>query len=648
MATKQFFPCGSWSSPIRAELVARSSHELSQLHVDHGHVYWIEQFPEQKGRRAIMCYDRSGNIGELTDRNFNVRSRVHEYGGGDYCVQQGNLYFSNDRDQQLYRKDSAHLPVPLTPKPSQPMAWRYADGGVTPDGKYVICVRETHSAGHDVKNDLVSIATDGSQRIEVLTSGADFYASPRVSPDGTRILFLSWDHPQMPWEGTELHVLEFKNEKAVTKPHYVCGSNDESIGQPQFSSKGDIYFVSDRRNWWNLYCYSHDEIKPVVTMAAEIGYPAWIFATKVYDIVDEHRVVCIINENGRHWLAIVEHGKITKIPTDYDCFSPTLAVEGDFIYCIAAHGAAAFALLRIHLKTHQVEVLHSSSSLLVDAAYLSLPEHIEFPTEQQRTAHAYYYPPQNSHYEPEKNELPPLMVLSHGGPTGAATTALNLKIQYWTSRGFAVVDVNYGGSVGYGRDYSERLLGRWGVVDVADCVNAARYLVQRGKADANRLIIKGSSAGGFTTLCALIFYDVFAAGASYYGVADLEGLMADTHKFEAHYLDQLIGPYPQAKEIYQAHSPLYHAEKLRCPVIFFQGLEDKVVPPSQAEAMMRTLDEKQLPYAYVVFPHEQHGFRDSQSIVAALEAEYSFYSQIFNFIPADPIAVVEVKNKVGG
>lgn len=643
MDTKKKSPCGSWPSPISADLVACSSHDLSQIHVSQGHLYWLEQLPEQKGRRTIMCYEPSGYIRELTDRNFNVRSRVHEYGGGDFCVQYGSIYFSNDRDQVLYRKDNAHAPMVLTPKPEQPMALRYADGMVTPDGKYIICVRETHLTEHEVVNAIVAITTDGSMQIEVLATGADFYAAPRVSHDGRRILYLAWNHPEMPWDGTLLYIADFVNGKCIGQAKHICGSREESICQPEFSSNGDIYFISDRSNWWNLYCYSNGNITAVFSIDAEVGYPAWIFAARVYAMIDEE-IVCIINENGRQWLAKVSEGKVKKIPMDYDSFSPSLAVQGDYCYCIAAHGAAAPAVLQVNLKTERVIILHSSSTLLLDAAYLSMPESIEFVTEQQQIAYAYYYAPQNPHFQPMERELPPLMVLSHGGPTAAATTALNLKIQYWTSRGYAVVDVNYGGSVGYGRRYRERLRGQWGIVDVADCVHAAKHFVQQGLVDAKRLIIKGGSAGGFTTLCALTFYDIFAVGTSYYGVADLESLLTDTHKFESHYLEQLIGPYPGAKELYRERSPLFYADRITCPVIFLQGLEDKVVPPSQALAMMAALETKQLPYAYVAFPHEQHGFRDSASIATALEAELFFYSKIFGMSPNEELVAIEIKN----
>lgn len=424
----------------------------------------------------------------------------------------------------------------------------------------------------------------------------------------------------------------------------LAGGPDESVCQPLFHPSGDIYFVSDRTDWWNLYRYHHGEVIPVAPMQAECAVPMWNFGMQTYAFVDEDTVVCLVNESGRMWLGLIYEGKVHEMETDYDWFAPTLAVHAGQVVVIAANAACAAGIVQLDLLTHEIRVLHSSTHLLIDAAYFSLPQPITFPTDDGAVAHAYYYAPQHPYYQPLAGEKPPLIVLSHGGPTASASTALNLKIQYWTTRGFAVVDVNYRGSVGFGRAYRQALNGQWGIVDVADCVQAARYLVEAGWVDPARLIIKGSSAGGFTTLCALTFYRAFAAGASYYGVADLASLVHDTHKFEAHYLEQLVGPYPRAKALYAERSPLQHAEHLTCPVIFFQGLEDKVVPPSQAEAMMAALENKQVPYAYVVFPHEQHGFRDARSITRALQAELSFYAQILQFPLPEPLEPVEIKH----
>ncbi len=644
MKAKQHSPYGNWFSPISAELVASSSHNISQVKTDHGCVYWVEQFPEQKGRAAIICRDARGDIKELTPRDFSVRNRVHEYGGGDYLVKQGVIFFCNDRDQKLYCQDVNKAPSAITPDPDKPMGYRYADLIITPDNSQIICVRETHLEDNNVVNEIVAIATDGSMQVCVLVRGADFYAAPRLNFDASKLIYLRWNHPQMPWDGTELCVAEFMDGMELGDSEVIAGGKTESICQPSFDANGNIYFVSDKTNWWNLYKYCDGETDRLVMFDAEFAYPGWIFATSMYAIVNDDTVTCIVNEKGKHWMGLVQNYEIQKIKNDFDDFAPYIAVADEKIYAIAANAGCAPAVIQVEIKTQQVEVIHSSSSLMIDAGYFSIPEVIEFQSDNGQQSFANFYPPCNPHYQANPDELPPLIVISHGGPTACASTALNLKIQYWTSRGFAVVDVNYGGSTGYGRAYRDRLKGQWGVVDVVDCVNAAKYLVEQNKVDKARLIIKGSSAGGLTTLSALIFYDLFSAGASYYGVADLEGLVSDSHKFEAHYLETLVGDYPAEIDTYKNRSPLFHAELLTCPVIFFQGLEDTVVPPSQAESMMQALDAKNLPYGYITFPHEQHGFRDAKSIKIALEAELSFYSQIFDFAPADQVEKVHLKN----
>lgn len=642
MSNKKAFLYGSWPSPITADLVAGSSRAISQLQAQAGVLYWIEELPEQKGRRVIMSRDQHGNFCELTGLDYNVRNRVHEYGGGDYTVHEGSLYFINDSDQRLYRQDKNHAVTVLTALPKKPMSLRYADPVVTPDGTHVICVREVHSSEHEVKNEIVSIPTDGSLKVNVLASGNDFYAAPKVSPDGKQLLFLTWNHPQMPWDGTYLHLAELNQNIALSNCKLIAGDINESICQPSFGDQGEIYFVSDKANWWNLYRYADGEITRVLMIDAEVAYPAWIFATRSYVLLEGGRIFCLLNEKGSYSLALIEGEQITRIPAEYDSFEPYLAHTGHRVFCIGGHAAAANAILEVDTNKQSIEMLHSSSTLLLDSGYFSLPERIEFETDNGKTTYAYFYPPQNPHCVGDEKELPPLIVTCHGGPTAAASAGLNLKIQYWTSRGFALVDVNYGGSTGYGRAYRDRLKGNWGVVDVADCVNAAKYLVAQGKVDPKRLAIRGSSAGGLTVLSALTFYDIFSAGASYYGVADLEGLVTDTHKFESHYLESLVGAYPEKRTVYQERSPLHHTDQLNTPIIFLQGMEDKVVPPAQPEAMIAALEKKRLPYAYVTFPHEQHGFRDSASVKKALQSELSFYAQIFSFTPADAINTVTV------
>jgi dipeptidyl aminopeptidase/acylaminoacyl peptidase len=649
MTKKHALPCGSWPSPLSSSLVAANTHDLSQLRAQGDCLYWVEQFPEQKGRRAILCMDAYGELHEKTNRQVNIRSRVHEYGGGDYVVHQQVLYFSNDRDQRWYRQDPGHEPLAITPEPPRPMAWRYADAIISPGGDYLIAVRETHQADLAVVNDIVTIPTDGSAvmhpaAITVLVQGEDFYASPCLNSAGDELLYISWQQPFMPWERSSLYCQKLVGMAPLGDPLFIAGEEEESICQPSFHSSGDIYFVSDRNNWWNLYLWRQGRIHTVLAFEAEFAYPLWVFGMRTYEFIDDETIACIVNENGRQWLGLIQRGRIEELVLDYTYFSPSLAVIDQTLYVIAAQPASAPAIIAIDLATHELRIVHASAHMLLDASYLSLPMSIHFPVSGGQEAHAFFYPPEHPRCCPLPHEKPPLMVLVHGGPTAAANSALNLKIQYWTSRGFAVVDVNYRGSVGYGREYRLALAGQWGVLDVADCVAAARYLVAQALVDERRIIIKGSSSGGFTVLSALMQTADFAAGVSYYGVADLLSLAGDTHKFELHYLDHLLGPLPQSHAVYQQRSPAYAAKTIRAPVLFFQGLEDSVVPPSQVETMMAAMDANGLAYAYVPFAHEQHGFRDARSVAMALEAELSFYAQLFKFEAVDMVASIGIKH----
>jgi dipeptidyl aminopeptidase/acylaminoacyl peptidase len=476
-------------------------------------------------------------------------------------------------------------------------------------------------------------------------SGNDFYASPRISPDGSRLAWLTWNHPDMPWDGTELWVGAFQADGTVGDSILVAGGQDESIFQPEWSPDGVLYFVSDRTGWWNLYRWQGEQSEPLVEMEAEFGLPQWVFGMSTYAFESPQRIFCTYTGQGIWHLASVDTGtgQLTPVNCPYTSISGLRARDGQVVF---AGGSATQlpAIVRYDVRTGRYQELARSGEATIDAGYISVPESIEFATEHGDSAFAFFYPPRNQDYVGLAGERPPLMVISHGGPTGATSNTLNLTIQYWTSRGFAVLDVNYGGSTGYGRAYRERLKGRWGVVDVDDCVNGARYLVKHGLADDERMIIRGGSAGGYTTLAALTFRDVFAAGASYYGVSDLEMLARETHKFESRYLDRLVGPYPEQREIYLERSPLHCAERLSCPLIFFQGLEDEIVPPNQAEMMVAILRRKGYPVAYVPFEGEQHGFRRAENIKRALDAELYFYSMIFDIELPEPIDPIEIEN----
>ncbi|MGL5081960.1 MAG: S9 family peptidase [Microcoleaceae cyanobacterium] len=626
-------PYGSWKSPITADQIVAGTIGLGSLTWDGRDIYWLEGRPAEQGRNVLVQLTPEGQQQDITPPGFNVRSRVHEYGGGAYVVHQGIVYFSNFADQRLYRQiiqgTTAATPEPITPAG----AFRYADAVVDPQRQRLICVREDHSGQGEAVNTLVGIdLTYGT--FQVLAAGTDFYASPQLSPDGSQLCWLSWNHPNMPWDGTELFVAEVNLDGSLGKTKKVAGGLVESIFQPQWSPDGILYFVSDRSNWWNLYRYVLGKTEPLCEMPAEFGVPHWVFGMSTYGFASKDRIICTYTEAGNWYLASLDvpSTELQGIPIPYSSIA-SVQVSGDCVLFLGSSFTESNAAVKLDLATGDLEILKCSSTLEFDLGYLSVPQPIEFPTSGGKTAYGFFYPPTNVDYQAPKGEKPPLLVKSHGGPTAATSSSLNLKIQYWTSRGFAVLDVNYGGSTGYGREYRQRLQDNWGIVDVEDCANGAQHLTDKGWVDGDRLAISGGSAGGYTTLCALTFKDIFKAGASYYGVSDLAALAQDTHKFEARYLDGLVGPYPKCQEIYRARSPIYAVDQLSCPVIFFQGLEDQVVPPNQTEMMVEALKSKGLPVKYVAFEGEQHGFRKAENIKRTLVEEYRFYGQVFGFTP---------------
>jgi dipeptidyl aminopeptidase/acylaminoacyl peptidase len=640
-------PYGAWRSPITAASIAAGGVALSSAAISDGDVYWLEGKPLEAGRVVLVRLAPDGTRQELTPSPMSVRTRVHEYGGGAYAVHGNAVFFSNFADQRLYRQDARSAPAPITPEPSVPSGTRFADACLTEDGHLLICVRERHeSEGPEATNELVALPADGSGEASVIASGHDFYASPRISPDGRRLAWLTWDHPRMPWDGSEVWLADLVGDGSISNARRVAGGADESIFQPEWSPSGELHFVSDRSGWWNLYRVHGETTEPLAPMEAEFGAPQWVFGMSTYAFLDDGRIACIVSQDGLDRLAFVQAGHpIQNADLPYTAFSRGLSSSGDTLVFIAASPTEAAAVIRLNTSTGEREVLRRGLEHDVDPAFVSRPRPIAFPSEGgHATAYALYYPPTNREYVGPPGERPPLIVESHGGPTSMTQAQLNLDIQFWTSRGFGVVDVNYGGSSGFGRAYRQRLTGRWGITDTQDCISAARYLAQQGEVDGRRLAIRGGSAGGYTTLCALVFHDDFAAGASYYGVADCEALATDTHKFESRYLDRLIGPYPEAKEVYRERSPIHFADRLSCPVILFQGLEDRVVPPSQAEQMVEALRANHLPFAYLAFEGEQHGFRKAETIQRALEAELYFYSRVFRFPLAEPIEPVEIEN----
>ncbi len=642
-------PYGSWKSPITSDLIVSGTVGLGQIAIDGDDIYWVEGRPSEAGRSVIVRRTPDGKITDVTPAPFNVRTRVHEYGGGSFAVAAGVVYFSHFADQRIYCQTLDSQPEPLTPAAN----CRYADAIVDTQKNRLICVREDNAGDGEAVNTIVSINLDNGEDIQILTQGNDFYASPSLSPDGSQLAWISWNHPNMPWDGTELWVAEINADGSLCKKKLVAGGVDESIFQPEWSLDGVLYFVSDKSNWWNLYrtplnpplLRGEAGIEPLCEMAAEFGLPQWIFGMSTYAIVSESKIICTYTQQGKWQLASLDliAKQLTTIETPYTDISSVKA-RGEIVVFLAGSPTESTAIVQLNLATSQREVLRLSSDLSIEPGYLSVAEPIAFPTENGLTAFGFFYTPQNQDFAAPAGEKPPLVVKSHGGPTAATSSSLSLKIQYWTSRGFAVLDVNYGGSTGYGREYRKRLQDSWGIVDVDDCANGAKYLAQKGLVDGERMAIAGGSAGGYTTLCALTFRDVFKAGASYYGVSDLEALATDTHKFESRYLDGLIGPYPERKDLYVARSPIHSAERLSCPVIFFQGLEDKVVPPNQAQMMVEILKAKGLPVAYVAYEGEQHGFRRAENIKRTLDGEFYFYSRVFKFELAESVEEVPIYN----
>jgi dipeptidyl aminopeptidase/acylaminoacyl peptidase len=641
MTGRQIAPYGSWTSPITADLIASRAIQLGQIALDGDDIYWIEQRPLEGGRNVIVRRTPDGRAADVTPAPFNARTRVHEYGGGAFTVRREVVSFTNFSDQQMYTLTPGGPPEPLTRQSGR----RYADAIVDPQRDVLYCVQEDHtSSEREASNTIVAVnLNEGTSR--VLASGNDFYSSPRLSPDGSRLAWLTWNHPNMPWDGTELWVARLNANGLPADARRVTGGPGDSIFQPEWSPDGVLHYVSDRTGWWNLYRWHEERIEPLCEMAAEFGQPQWGFGMATYGFRSPRRIVCAYCVKGTWHLGELDTQtrRLEPVETPYTSIASVRVRDGAAVF-LGGSPTEPPSVVRLDLDTRKAGVLRRSYEVHIDPGYISAPETLEFPTENGQTAFGFYYPPENRDFAAPPNEKAPLLVFSHGGPTGATSSTLNLSIQFWTSRGFAVLDVNYGGSTGYGTAYRRRLNGRWGIVDVDDCANGARHLVARGNVDSARLAIRGGSAGGFTTLAALTFRDVFHAGASYFGVSDLEALALDTHKFESRYLDTMVGPYPERRDLYLQRSPLHHADRLSCPIILFQGMEDKVVPPNQAEMMRDALRRKGLPVAYLAFEGEQHGFRRAGTIRRCLEAELYFYSRIFGFAPADSIEPVPIEN----
>ena len=646
------FPCGRWPSPITAGLVAQTAPAVNFLSVENDCLYWVESRPWDAGRNVIMCRNANGEVMDLLPPPFSHHSRVHEYGGRAYVVNRGVLYFIHALDQRLY---ALCLSADATPRALTPSSnWRFADLIVDDHRHRIIAVGECHPENGEPANMLVSLQMDPIHDAEntpqPIIHQADFYAYPRLSPDGKTLCWIQWCHPQMPWDGTELWLGTMAPDGTLMHSHQVAGDHQEAIMQPIFSPDGDLYFVSDHSNWWNLYCITSPNSSnsaaaaPILKRSAEFAAPLWQLGVTYFDFIDAQTVGCLFSAEGVWSAAIfdIESETLNIAKTPYSHFHSACCFHGNLV-CVAANAQEAQCIIRFD-KTDDSGHLNQYTSLYtpenasdtrtvsppsITKEDLSFPESVIFPSADGTFAQGFFYPPTNADYHVRENELPPLLVMCHGGPTSSTSSQLSLKIQYWTSRGFAVFDLNYRGSSGFGRGFRQALNHNWGMADVEDTRYAVNHLVAEGWVDPQRCAIRGGSAGGYTVLATLTFTQTFKAGASLYGIGDLETLARDTHKFESRYLDGLIGPYPQCRERYVQRSPVHHADQLECPVIFFQGLKDRVVPPNQAQMMVHALRQKGIRAEHITYPEEGHGFKDASVIVHALETELAFYQDVF-------------------
>ncbi len=641
MARRQA-PFGSWASPQSAQQAVAAGVGIGETAFDGEDALWLEQRPSEKGRSVVVRRRADGPAEDLFAAPFNARSRVHEYGGAAWLMHDGVLFFSNDADQRVHRVDPGRAPVPITPDTKL----RFADFCFDGRRQWLWCVREDHRSAGEPRNALVAVRCHGdAEGGRVMAEGSDFVAAPRLSPDGRRLAWLQWNHPAMPFFACELWLADVDDDGALHGARCIAGGRDEAAQQPMWSSEGELLFVSDRSGWWNLYRWNEGESQALCPMEAEFGEAPWVFGLSGHAFVAPHLLACTSARQGLSKLAVLDLRtlRLETIETHFTRIGNVAAQGGRLLFCGASPLMSA-SVCRLDLDSGAVDVLRQGSSIAVDPGFTSVGEAIRFPSANAQTAHGFFYAPCNADFAAPPGAKPPLLVLSHGGPTSISSNEYKAGIQYWTSRGVAVLDVNYRGSSGFGRAYREALDGQWGVADVEDCVHGARFLVQRGDVDGARLAIRGGSAGGYTTLCALAFHDTFHCGCSRYGIGDLETLATDTHKFEARYLDRLIGPWPAARDLYRARSPIHHLAGFNCPLILFQGSEDKAVPPEQSRRMHAAVKAKGLPVAYVEFEGEQHGFRQAHNIVRALEAEAYFYSRVFGFELADTVEPVAIDN----
>ena len=626
---------GSWTSPITAKTLVEGVVRYAEIEVDGDELYWLEARPEEKGRQVFV---RDSDNQDLYSAPFSARTTVHEYGGKCGAILNGVLYFSNYTDQHLYKVKIGEEPTLVTDLENM----RFADMSIHPSGKWLYAVGEDHTNFPNIENLLVRVDLESGEVARIAT-GHDFYSSPRISPDGSRLCFYLWDHPNMPWDGTELWVATLDDMGCISELNKIAGGKEESVIEPSWSPDGVLYYASDRTNYWNLY----DETGSLLLeMDGEFASPPWVFGSMNHaflTIDGSPYIAATITEKGEDFLVLINRKTkdLKRIFLEFNFLSDIHSYKDGLIF-FASSPFLPQRMVYFDPKTESCTLLRATKEYDISHEYISAPISIAFPTANNKEAYAFYYPPTNPNYGKETSgEKPPLIVACHGGPTAHVSPRFALSIQYWTSRGFALCDVNYGGSTGYGREYRNRLRGSWGVVDVEDCCNAAKYLIEKGLVDPHRLAIRGGSAGGFTTLACLAFTNVFQAGTDLFGVSDLIGLTECTHKFESRYNDTLVGPYPEDKEKYIRYSPAHSVSQISAPVLILQGDEDKIVPPSQSEVVYNALLKNCIPTAYIVYKGEQHGFRKAENIIHSLESELYFYCKIFGL--PEPVGIPSIK-----
>lgn len=634
-------PCGTWHSVITSEMLVGGAVRLGEVITDGEDVWWAESRPDEGGRTVLV---RNGK--DQLDKNSNVRTLVHEYGGGAWWVKNRTLIFSQYSDQRLYMFEESCDLVPLTPETEEGKSARYADGRITENGKWYVCVRELHDLNKkEPSNEIVAVPMDGSQQIKILVSGPDFVSSPRVAKDCGKIAWIQWNHPNMPWDSTELCIASI--DEMEISDQKVVASEGESFFQPEWDDEGNLYVVSDRNNWWNLFRVDETkeeiDLMPLTNVEAEIGLPQWVFGQSRYALVDGE-IWFVAREAGLDKLMTLSNdGQVEHVKLDATEIESVKSYRNGIVATVSSWKSESSVMF---ISREGTESFSELRDLKIDEKWFPVPEAFTYETSDNEKAHALFYSPTNPDYKVSETEYPPLIVMAHGGPTGAARRQMQLSIAYWTSRGFGVADIDYRGSTGYGRSYRHRLNDNWGLADVEDCVAAAKHLVSQKKVDETRLAIKGGSAGGFTVLAALTFHNTFTAGASRYGIADLAVLAQDTHKFESRYLDRLVGRWPEDKEIYEQRSPIHHVEQLSTPMVILQGLEDPIVPPNQARLMAQKLKENEIPHAVIEFSDEGHGFRKAPNITRAIESELAFFARIFDFTPSDELPEIQIENKI--